>query len=125
VLGKYPERIQEALDSGGVFFDPGEEVLRRLEKIGVDPWRLEEAFLRQQDAAGMRFDLTLRGFPPDEAERLVEALPLLADGKVTEALLALQADRLPSYALEAQWLLQRGYAAKADLLAGWVHWEKP
>jgi len=123
-LGKYPERIQTALDFGGVFFDPGEEVLRRLESIGISAWRLEEAFLRQQEQAGRRFDLTLRGFAADEIDRLVAALPHLAAGDDSAALQVLNLTEMPLYALEAQWLLQRGYTARVDQASGWIHWEK-
>jgi hypothetical protein len=124
VLGKYPERIQEARDLGGFFFDPGEQVLQRLANIGISPWRLEESFLRQQEAAGMRFDLTLRGFAPDEVGRLVSALPELAKDNDAKALRALNATEMPLYASEAKWLLQRGYVAEIDQVAGWIHWKK-
>ena len=124
VLGKDPDRIQEALDFGGFFFDPGAEVLRRLEKSGIDPWRINESLLLQQEEAGCRFDLTLRGFAPDEATRLVEAFPALSEGNDTEALGILKAERLPAYAREAEWLLQRGYSYVVDEPGRVIHWHR-
>lgn len=124
VLGKHPECIQEALDSGGVFFDPGDVVLQRLASMGIGLWKLEESFLRQQEEAGMRFDLTLRGFTPDEVNRLVDVLPSLAEWDDASAARALNATEMPPYALEARWLLQRGYSATVDQGSGWIHWKK-
>jgi len=125
VLGKYPDQIQVALDAGGVFYDPTEQVLRRLEQAGIDPWRMNEAFLRQQEAEGLRFDTTLQGLTPDDVTALIEALAPLATGNVAEAQRILKADRLPSYAQEAQWLMQNGYIARVDKAGGWIHWDKP
>jgi hypothetical protein len=122
VLGKHPEQIQEALDYGGVFFDPGDVVLRRLDAMGISPWKLEEAFLRQQEEAGRHFELTLRGFTSDEVERLVEALPHLAKGDDAASLQILREEELPSYALEAKWLYQKGYHARVE--TGRVIWGK-
>lgn len=124
VLGKYPDQIQVALDSGGVFFDPTEQVLRGLEKAGIDPWRVHEAFLRQQEAAGRQFDTTLQGLTLDEVTGLVGAIPALEEGNLAEALRILGVDRLPPYAQEAQWLLQKRYVAELDIPSGWIRWRK-
>ena len=54
VLGAWQEGsgyIGDAVESGGVFFDTGDEtweVLKSLKEIDVEPWRINEAFLRQQ-----------------------------------------------------------------------------
>lgn len=125
VLGKYPENIQEALDSGGVFFDPGTEVRLRLESLGIDLWRVEESFLQQQEDAGRRFDLTLRGLDDEEVENLLAALGPLADGNTEDALRILGTDELPEYAKQAQWLLDHGYVPKPETDQGWIYWDRP
>jgi hypothetical protein len=54
VLGTWQEGsgyIGDAVENGGVFFDTGDDVwkvLKELEDSGVEPWRINEAFLRQQ-----------------------------------------------------------------------------
>lgn len=58
ILGAWQEPgnksyIQEALDNGGVFFDAEDEVWSLLEESVIDPWRVNEAFLRQQLEEGV------------------------------------------------------------------------
>ncbi|MFO3796726.1 MAG: hypothetical protein ACK8QZ_05490 [Anaerolineales bacterium] len=45
--------IGDAVENGGVFFDTGDEVWDMLTKSGVDPWLINEAFLRRQLEAGV------------------------------------------------------------------------
>jgi hypothetical protein len=43
--------IGDAVENGGIFFDTGDDVwkvLKELEESGIEPWRINEAFLRQQ-----------------------------------------------------------------------------
>ncbi len=56
VLGVWQEGggyIGEAVENGGIFFDAGAEVWEMLKASGVDPWEVNEAFLRQQLEAGV------------------------------------------------------------------------
>jgi hypothetical protein len=56
VLGAWQEGsgyIGHALENGGIFFDTGDEVWKSLIDSGLDPWRVNEAFLRQQLEAGV------------------------------------------------------------------------
>jgi len=46
--------IGEAMENGGIFFDTGDEVWEALRKSGVDPWLVNEAFLRRQLEAGVK-----------------------------------------------------------------------
>ena len=43
----------DAVAEGGVFFDTGDEVWKLLEQSGVEPWRINEAFMRRQLEAGV------------------------------------------------------------------------
>jgi len=42
------------MENGGIFFDTGDEVWEALRKSGVDPWLVNEAFLRRQLEAGVK-----------------------------------------------------------------------
>jgi hypothetical protein len=56
VLGRWIEGkgyIQEALDRGGVYFDTSDEVWKLLNESGIDPWDVNEAFLRRQLERGV------------------------------------------------------------------------
>jgi hypothetical protein len=58
ILGAWQEPgnesyIQEALDNGGVFFDAEDEVWNLLKESGIDPWKVNEQFLRNQLEAGV------------------------------------------------------------------------
>jgi hypothetical protein len=46
--------IGEAMENGGIFFDTGDEVWEALRKSGVDPWLVNEAFLRRQLETGVK-----------------------------------------------------------------------
>jgi hypothetical protein len=46
--------IGEAMENGGIFFDTGDEVWEALRKNGVDPWLVNEAFLRRQLETGVK-----------------------------------------------------------------------
>jgi len=57
VLGAWQQGggyIGEAIENGGIFFDTGDEVWEALRKSGVDPWLVNEAFLRRQLEAGVK-----------------------------------------------------------------------
>jgi len=42
------------VENGGIIFDVGgEDLWRKLEESGVDPWKVNEAFLRQQLETGV------------------------------------------------------------------------
>jgi hypothetical protein len=46
--------IGEAMENGGIFFDTGDEVWEALRKSGVNPWLVNEAFLRRQLETGVK-----------------------------------------------------------------------
>jgi len=48
VLGEMDAAIQEALDHGGLFIDPGREVVRILQQKNIDPYMIYEQALQQQ-----------------------------------------------------------------------------
>ena len=41
------------MDNGGVFFDAEDEVWNLLKESGIDPWKVNEQFLRNQLEAGV------------------------------------------------------------------------
>jgi hypothetical protein len=45
--------IGDAVENGGLFYDTGNEVWDVLKQSGVDPWRVNEAFLRRQLESGI------------------------------------------------------------------------
>ena len=56
VLGAWQSNggyIGDAVENGGIFFDTGDEVWNVLEDIGIDPWRVNEAYMRRQLEAGV------------------------------------------------------------------------
>ena len=79
VLGPYGSGgiyIQEALDGGGVFFDATSQVWARMEGIGVEPWLVNEAFLRQQLASGIdRIEIVGEDIPSLLARYIDDPLP--------------------------------------------------
>jgi hypothetical protein len=46
--------IGDAVENGGVFFDTGDEVWKILEQCGIDPWRVNQAYMRRQLEAGIQ-----------------------------------------------------------------------
>jgi hypothetical protein len=56
ILGAWKEGggyIGQALENDGIFFDTGNEVWDELKKIDIDPWQVNEAFLRRQLESGV------------------------------------------------------------------------
>jgi hypothetical protein len=51
--GRGGEYISEAVEHDGVFFDTGGELWEALEESGLDPFAVNEAFLRKQLEAGV------------------------------------------------------------------------
>jgi len=131
VLGRFGatgEFIQEAMDNGGVFFDTSEEVYRRLQRAGIDPWLVNEAFLRQQAEAGRSFEYVLRELEADVFESELSAIDLVALGDVDLALVALdlgEGSPVPARLKEAGWLLEHGYEAVVDYSAQVIRWIRP
>jgi hypothetical protein len=129
VLGRFGdtgEYIQTALHSQGVFFDTSSEVYERLTGIGIDPWRVNEAFLRQQHIAGRpnQFDLRLAG---EGFAAEAEAIHLVGAGDMAGALRAVRSrsGEVPVRLREAQWLLEQGYTYVVDETERVIRWLRP
>jgi hypothetical protein len=129
VLGRFArtgEYIQTALDDGGVFLDTSGEVYQRLQAAGIDPGRVNEAWLRLRHQGGLPFEYDLRlagtGF-----SREASAIDSVAAGDMASALQALgiTSGEVPARLREAQWLLGQGYTYVVDEAERTIRWLRP
>ncbi len=126
VLGHWVEGggyIQAALDEGGMFFDTSDEVWELLKKSGVDPWKVNDAFVRQYVVDGGQFEYSLRDLADRETE--IAALRALLAGNEEEALKLIGKDSLPYRLREAKVLLGEGYFFKVDIPAELIRLSRP
>jgi hypothetical protein len=131
VLGAWRVRsgyIGEAIENGGIFFDTSDDVWRLIEESGIDPWEVNEAFLRRFDREGLPFEFTSTGMNTDDWHRTLNAIGVLnvdnrnLAGAIRELGLDLN-DPIPFRLLEIQWLLQNGY--DYTIQRNKVIWYKP
>jgi hypothetical protein len=108
---------------GGMFFDTSDEVWELLKKSGVDPWKVNDAFVRQYVVDGGQFEYSLRDLADRETE--IAALRALLAGNEEEALKLIGKDSLPYRLREAKVLLGEGYFFKVDIPAELIRLRRP
>ena len=130
VLGKYGGNglyIHDALDNTGQFYDTGGEVYTRLRTIGLD-WDVNAAALRDQVQSGTSIEFSLRGMDPSELDIETRAIGAVVSSNLAQArdILGILPDKpTPARLLEAQWMLEAGYAPELGALSeGVIRWVK-
>lgn len=127
--GNHNGYIQEALDSGGNFFDVGDEVWEILDDNGVDFFKLNEQVVRNQIESGGSIEYTMRGIAEENVNKELVAIEMLgkdvsSDG-VVEAVAKLldpKDNEFPYRMKEVRLLIQNGYDYK--LVGDTIYWTK-
>jgi len=121
--------IQEALDSGGNFFDVGDDVWDILNKNEVDFFKLNEQVVRNQIASGGSIEYTLRGITDKQIPIELSAIEILRSSGGSEdaveavaKLLDPEKRKFPYRMKEVRLLIQNGYDFK--MVGNTIYWTK-
>jgi hypothetical protein len=109
VLGAWQEGggyIDDAVKNGGMFFDTGDEVWQMLQSAGIDPWKVNEAFMQIQMEQGKEF-VNVINFADKIESRAVEAALRLDEEGIR---IALGRESVPYRFREIMWLVQQGFS---------------